>query len=109
MAVPRNYAARLDHQLAKTQLAAGDLGLFFAEIDRAERGVCDADSLKVDWLARIRHTLVGWAFTGLGGECKAGRSDEGRGSDAAEQVSAGRSVHSHLLSVSPRPPWEAPQ
>src|SRR5262249_60689335 len=61
MAVPRNYAARVDHQLAEAELAAGDLGLLLAEIDRAQRGVGDADSLKVDRLARIRHALVGGA------------------------------------------------
>jgi hypothetical protein len=66
----------------------GDLRFLFAEIDRAERRVGDTDSLKVDWLARICHTLVGRAFASLRAERKARRSDEGRGSDGAEQAFA---------------------
>src|SRR5262245_22736534 len=88
MAVPRNDAAWFDHQLAKTQLAASDLRLFFAEIDRAERGVGDADSFKVDRLTRIRHSLVGRAFASSGIECKARGSHKGRGSDSVEQAFA---------------------
>jgi hypothetical protein len=66
----------------------GDLRFLFTEIDRAERRVGDADSLKVDWLARICHTLVGRAFAGLRAERKARRSDKGCSSDGAEQAFA---------------------
>ena len=108
MAVPWNYAAGLNHELAESQLTVGDLCLLFAEIDRAERSVGHADGLKVDGLARIRHALVGRTFASLRAECKARRSDEGCGSDGAEQAFADRSVHPYLLSVSPRPRYEQP-
>src|SRR5262249_32444929 len=102
MAVPRNYAAGLDYQLAKAQLASGNFRLLLAQIDRAERRVRYADGLEVDGLARIRHALVGRAFASVRGKCKARCSHEG-GSDGAEQDFASRSVHPSLLSVSPRP------
>ena len=88
VAVPGDYAARLNHELAESQLTVGDLRFLFAEIDRAERGVGHADGLEIDWLARIGHALVGRAFASLHAECKAGRSDEGCGSDGAEQAFA---------------------
>ena len=65
VAVPGDYAARLDHELAESQLTVGDVRFLFAEIDRAEGGVGHADGLEIDWLARIRHALVGRAFASL--------------------------------------------
>jgi hypothetical protein len=88
MAVPRDYAARLDHELAESQLAAGNFRHLFAEVDRAERGVGYADSLEIDRLARIRHALVRGTFTRLGVKREAGHGDEGRGSESAKQAFA---------------------
>src|SRR5512139_1291545 len=88
MAVPRDYAARLDDELAESQLAAGNFRPLFTEIDRAERGVGHADGLEIDRLARIRHALICRAFARLGVKCKAGRGNEGRGSDGAKQAFA---------------------
>src|SRR5262245_64228178 len=97
MAVPRNYAAGLDHQLAKAQLASGNFRRLLAEIDRAERRVGDADGLEVDWLPRIRHALVGRAFASVRGKCKARRRQEG-GSDGEEEDFVGWSVNPSLFS-----------
>jgi hypothetical protein len=88
MAVPRDYATRLNHEFAESQLTVGDLRFLFAEIDRAERGVGHPDGFKVDWLARIWHALVGRAFASLRAECKARHSNEGCGSDGAKQAFA---------------------
>ena len=76
MAVPRHDAAGLDHHLAEAQLAAGDLRLLLAEIDRAERGVGHALGRMIDRLGGIRHALVGRAFAGLraGREAAAARN-----------------------------------
>jgi hypothetical protein len=78
----------LDHELAESQLAAGNFRHLFTEVDRAERGVGDADSLEIDWLTRIRHALVYRAFTRLGMKREAGRGNEGRGSESAKQAFA---------------------
>src|SRR4029079_10076670 len=71
MAVPGDYSARLDDELAESQLAAGNFRHFFAQGDRAERGVGHADSLEIDWLAGIRHALVCRTFARLGVKRKA--------------------------------------
>jgi hypothetical protein len=65
MAVPGNYATRLNHELAEAQLMIGNLCFLFAEIDRAERSIGDTDGFEIDRLARIRHALIDRAFTGL--------------------------------------------
>src|SRR5581483_3050456 len=88
MAVPRDYATRLDDELAEPQLAPGNFRHLFAEVYRAERDVGHADGLEIDWLARIRHALICGAFTRLGVKREAGRGNEGRGSDGAKQAFA---------------------
>jgi hypothetical protein len=88
MAVPRDYAARFNDELAESQLAADNFRFLFPEVDRAERGVGHADSLEIDRLARIRHALVCRAFTRLGVKREARRGNEGRGSDSAKQAFA---------------------
>jgi hypothetical protein len=86
MAVPWHYAAGLNDELAKSQLASSDICFLFAKVDRAERSIGHANSLEIDRLARIRHALICRAFTGLSVKREAGRGYEGRGSESAKQA-----------------------
>ena len=79
VAVPGYDAAGLDRQLAELQFAILKVRRLLAEVDRAQRHVCDADRFVVDLFVRIGLDLVGGAFAGRRCRGRCDRSGESAG------------------------------